>query len=231
MPPQQQDWFAQNAPQQGEQDWFSKNSPAAAAHPSAPGFLESVGNEAGKVIGSQVESYKHGGGAVGSGQIGPHGEVPDTFNPLHPIATAGYLVPQPIKNLVQHPSPQTAGAVVGQALPYATSPMGAIERPGEVASAPIRGAVKAGNAVLENPMVQKAAPAAGAMGGYAAGHMVGLPWWVNSAVGGVGARLGKAVQEGSRIPGERFGLPPEPEPSPISPAEGGTVSRGTTMGA
>lgn len=85
-------------------------------------------------------------------------------------------------------------------------PIGTVEN----ATAPIRGIAKAGNAVLRNPTVQKAAPYVGAAAGYGLGEIAGLPWYARVGLGSGGAAAGRAIKGGATLPGERFGLPPEP---------------------
>ena len=76
-------------------------------------------------------------------------------------------------------------------------------------------------------------PTLGIAGAIKGGQYGGIPGAI--AAGGFGAyegsRLGSFIQK--RVPpiSERFGLPPEPEPAPLPANEGGTVSRGTTIGA
>ncbi len=108
-------------------------------------------------------------------------------------------------SLIHHPA-GTIESGIGQA----ATMRGLSEIPSEAATAPIRGAVKTANAMKRNaPAIM--APTLGTVG-LVAGGKFGIP--EAAAAGGYGAykgmQLGKFIQKAPDIPGERFGLPPEP---------------------
>src|ERR1017187_1944622 len=58
-------------------------------------FTSAAVDQIAEIVKGQVKSYLSGGGGIGQSSSGPT----ETFNPFHPVETAGYLIPQPIKEI------------------------------------------------------------------------------------------------------------------------------------
>ena len=203
--------------------------------PEAPGFFESMGNSIGKTIKGNIESWKHGGALTGqdTGRDLPV-TTGEGFNPFSPVDTAGYLIPQPIKN-IGHSLSQgnwkgAAGETIGEALPYATAPIGAVS--GETAlktsAAPVRAAAKTANTVIRHaPEIGGAAGIVGGLADVATGGHWSAPLWMPI----VGERTGKFVQRlGEKygpVPGENLGLQKQFAGGAMEPAAG--PERGTPI--
>jgi hypothetical protein len=107
-----------------------------------PGFWDSMADKTAEIVKGQVKSWLTGGGSIAQDMPGqpifdasgkaigfkrPEGSPdPGTFNPFHPIETAGYLVPQPVKDIVNLIKQKKYGAAAGEAIPQIASQAPAI---------------------------------------------------------------------------------------------------------
>jgi hypothetical protein len=123
-------------------------SAPAAITPTQQGstFLPALAGKTRDIAAGQLESWRSGGGAIGQDTVPPANawpqgvpkpaglnvppdskpQGPQTFNPFHPIDTAGYLVPQPVKDIVQRVQNKDYQGAVGEALPQIASQLPAI---------------------------------------------------------------------------------------------------------
>lgn len=133
-----------SAPQTGQYS-------AADIAPTPKGFSQSFVDQVGDIVKGQVTSWLHGGGSVSSGGGDPRQTLNETFNPFHPLESAGYLVPQPIKDVVQKLREGNYAGAAGQGAALATQVRPVSGESALEASAPvIRGAAKTTNAILHN---------------------------------------------------------------------------------
>lgn len=179
------------------------------------GFWESLEQKALDIGRAQIEAWKHGGGAVSEDSHGPT----ESFNPFMPIKTAGYLIPQPVKDIIREVQQKNYAGAAGQAIPLAATstpidPAAAAAMAGDVGSAAIRGTAKAANVVLEQ--APKVASGAGAVIGAGVGHALPIPGGtaVGSAAGAVAGKMLGNKLAGLKVPGENFGVEPEYQPLP-----------------
>src|ERR1700677_359590 len=95
------------APESGD---LADGEVAAPGKGAAQRMLEGFTGRVNNILGGQFQGYKTGGILNESGD--PRQTVNQTFNPFHPLQTAGYLVPQPIKDIVaKWTSGDKAGAI------------------------------------------------------------------------------------------------------------------------
>jgi hypothetical protein len=90
-----------------------------------PGFWDSMADKTAEIVKGQVKSWLSGGGSTSQDSSFQPG-----FNPFHPIESAGYLVPQPVKDIVNLIKQKKYGAAVGEAIPQISSQAPAILQAG-----------------------------------------------------------------------------------------------------
>ncbi|MGB2625662.1 MAG: hypothetical protein WAK20_02655, partial [Candidatus Acidiferrum sp.] len=109
-------------------EWDPKTQKWQDTHSTS--FTENAAETVANIVKGQVKSYLTGGGMGAGGADASKSPVVqgETFNPFHPVETAGYLVPQPIKDIVNMLQQKNYAGAAGKGLALATQiPVGGPE--------------------------------------------------------------------------------------------------------